>query len=204
MSFTPASNVARVTIEGTYAGQEVVQVLHYKHTGAITGANLDDLLSAVQGVWEDDFLPILDANYAVIKYTAVDLTAQSNPVHTLLADPGTVGAVGGGGLPGNAAVVLTKRTAKSGRAYRGRTYIPAIAISKQDGINTIHTTFVSALLSAAANLITDPAVINFAFSVLSYFLNGSARNPALAEPITALSIDTDIDSQRRRLVGRGA
>jgi hypothetical protein len=204
MPFIPAPNTVKVVIIGVYDGQEVVNVLHYQKTSAVVDADVDTIMNDVKTQFETYVVPLLSQSYGVVMYGAQDLTNANAPLHTHVNSPVVAGSVSNAPLPGNVAVCATKRTAHSGRSYRGRIYVPGITIAAQSTPDSLGATFITNLLSGLGHLLTHPATLNFLLSVVSNYALGAARTQAVVTPVTALSMDTSIDGQRRRLIGRGA
>jgi len=100
-------------------------------------------------------------------------------------------------MPANCAAVISWRTGLSGRSARGRSYIFGL----QDGaaIGSTLTNAQIALLTALSNAIgsfTNAGGVGVLFSILSKTLVNTF-------PVRNAIIDAIMDSQRRRLPGRG-
>lgn len=113
-----------------------------------------------------------------------------------------VGAQPGGVLPQNCAVLIHKRTARSGRRGRGRMYVPGIPegdVSQVGGITTL-AGWQTALTAFYNRIVAAPDVLG---PVLLH--STSPTVPLLTDPllvpdgITAFQVDGVIATQRRRL-----
>jgi hypothetical protein len=100
-------------------------------------------------------------------------------------------------LPPQAAAVISWRTTKAGRAFRGRTYVPGLSEGAQNNgtINGSHLNLMNAL---AAALHTDWPN-NFSGSHVIYH-----REAGTYDVITSWLLRATIYTQRRRTLGVGA
>jgi len=169
-----------------------------------TLTNINNLLTDIKTAWEANMLPILSNQYTVSQYHDVALTSATGVVATLVNSPPIAGGTSGAALPANVSLCLTKRTALRGRSYRGRMYVPGMLGANQAGVSDFTTVFVGNAITALASFLTSANFHTFVFSVVSYFLNKVARTTGVSTPVAAISADTASDSQRRRLLGRGA
>lgn len=111
-----------------------------------------------------------------------------------------------GSLPTDNALAVKKVTAGYGRSNRGRVYWPVWEVAMLSSADHVSTTARSAIVAALTDFQGDiqtsssPAKL----SVLSTVTNKVPRSSGVAAEILSWSVfDTVIDSQRRRLVGRG-
>lgn len=99
------------------------------------------------------------------------------------------GTAAGQSLPPSSAVVASLRTAKIGKRYRGRMYLPPVTETDSDGN----------LLSATANTMRDQlAAFGATLVVDSMTPVVYSRVLGTGEPITAYWIDARLRDQRRR------
>jgi len=107
-------------------------------------------------------------------------------------------------LPFNCAHCVSFRTANRGRSGRGRNYVMGLSDSEA-AASAIQTTRLNLDVNAYAALVgAGTFVAGLQFCVVSRYSGGAPRSVALIQPITSvLSVDATIDSQRRRLPGRG-
>jgi hypothetical protein len=209
MTFIPATNVAKVVIQGVVDAQTMNNVIHFHKATPITGGDLTGLLSALDAWMASAVMPIRASSAYYTGLTAVDISAPNNFVYQLVRSPALQGGVTGAALPGVCAPVTTKRSTHNGRSFRGRFYnwgVPSAAINTPSSITGAQVTSV---LSALAPLINDALVSGLFHVVLSLFSGVDSnhkpipRSSGIATNVTALSMDTSIDAQRRRLIGRG-
>lgn len=146
----------------------------------------------------------IQSNSVVFREVYVtDLTTAVSPT---VADTSSAGIVGGtstsSGMPGNVTICTSFRTAGRGRSARGRNYFIGLVESVVTG-NAATTTLTTALVEAYEALLLSPEP-GFTWVVLSRFAEGAPRVTALAQTVTSVVlVDSNVDSQRRRLEGRG-
>lgn len=203
MPFIPATNVAECRIVGLLRGQLCENVLHFFNTlGAFTQADLNTLADNLGAQWNGNVLPLISSDYTFELVQARDLTTQFAPT----AEFSGASAAGGGGdaMPNNVASCFSLRTGLPGRSNRGRLYIGGIP---RDAVteNNITAGFRNSMLTALGNLIgQDSVATGFIWSVLSRQQNNLPLAAGISRPITVvITTDSVVDSQRRRLPGRG-
>lgn len=106
-------------------------------------------------------------------------------------------------MPLNVARVVSLRTAKRGRSYRGRVYLSGTPDTVIETMNTIDATHAANLVSGFNALATLLDGHGFDVVVASKQHNGVETNPAEVNEVIAFAVDVLVDSQRRRLTGRG-
>jgi len=107
--------------------------------------------------------------------------------------------------PNNVAPAISLGTGLGGRSSHGRNYIVGTP-NTMVNINTIDPAFIGAFTNAYAQLLpgggNDPTP--YVFSVVSYFSGGVQRGTPFSWPVRSVGFtDNIVDSQRRRLPGRG-
>lgn len=202
MTFVPAANVLEVQMVGTLAAQPVQNSLHVLGPAVWTQASFDvlranvtDLMNALKSGQSTDF--------SWIRVDAVDLTSQTAPTYSHVIPGGIAGTSASPSLPNNVAYCVSFRTAGRGRSSRGRNYIAGLSethVTANNLSGTVISTFLAAYSAFSAACEAD----GFNWVVLSRFQNGQPRQAGLTQFVTAVvATDTVVDSQRRRLPGRG-
>lgn len=202
MAFTPTPNVARVAIESILLGQLCVNTLWFENPGAVPydAGTLTNLIGGVDTWWQTNVLPLLASDYVMNTISAIAQDALDAPAVTLPVSG--AGSALTGSLPGNVCLTVKFNTQFRGRSGRGRNYVSGIPEAGVVG-NAVTQTFNDDLLAAYD---TIPTTINEGTHVVvSFFLDGVARPQGFVQPVISYNIvDRAVDSQRRRLIGRGA
>lgn len=101
-------------------------------------------------------------------------------------------------------------TALRGRSFRGRTYVLAVATNLYADANSLSSSSVTTLVGHFTTLITDSGIAGHPLGVLSRYSGVDANGKPipraaglLTDVISATATDNIIDSQNRRLPGRG-
>lgn len=207
MPFVPFEDCVQVTIQGRVDGQLTVNDLAFRSsTGPRTLADVNALVAAI-GVWYDSSIATrLNEAWSGLVLTGKGLT-NPNGLEVTQDFSATVGQISGEAAPNNCSMCVSFRTGLSGRSFRGRNYVPVLTNSEVTG-NMIDATWAAAIV-AAYNDLTFPANIGilpggWEWVVLSRFAGGVERSVGVFTEITnVLVTDLVVDSQRRRLPGRG-
>jgi len=205
MATVPVPDVAEVEIRQMIFGQLIENTLYFALTGGWDEAALMDLATSV-GVWFiEEVLPLLSNELTFREAVARDLSAGAT-AQQIYSIPPVAGGNANLAAPSNVAAAISLRTATAGRSFRGRNYVAGLPL---DAVveNEIESSVGDALVAAYNAMMTTyvtPAVPGARWSVVSRFTGGAARAFGLATEITVATLtDYFIDSQRKRLTGRG-
>jgi hypothetical protein len=130
-----------------------------------------------------------------------------NPALPLALDLPIVPAEAGTriGVPeaGNVTVTMSERTGLAGRAFRGRMYVPGISENDSLANDTISSVLAGLLSTAMQNLITT--LFSAPEEMAIFHRPHIPPHPLdnLTTFVTSYVIENILDSQRRRLPGRG-
>jgi len=192
-------------INGSISGQACKSVLNFRDlTGNFDATDRATILTAINTWLTTQVLPSTSSNYFVDSVDAISLETASAGSSTSVHAPPLQGSLGTGVVALNSPGVMTHRTGLRGRNYRGRTYWAGVPKPTNPATGVFNSADISALLSAFAWLTNSANTGGFDWSVLSKFASGTARAIGLLTPIIAVTADLFMDSQRRRLIGRGA
>lgn len=205
----------RVVMNYLYQGQVLINRFHVvAATGGAADASDCATLASEFDAWRI-------ANLRALQSSAMQCT-RIDAINLSATPPGTgvqysyypVTSPGGGDvntpLPGNVAFVVTLRTAKGGRRYRGRSYQGGLTNGMLLSANVMGAAKVNAFVAAYVALVTRLAT-NTRFRLGVQSKMADIPFPAwladpwmhVIEPVTAITADSNVDSQRRRLNGRG-
>ena len=203
IAFQPASGIAQVELRGTLFGQNVENILHFKFNTAITGTAIEDLANAMTEWVIEKYLGHMPAEYVYRETYVKDLTINFGAEYTSVGAAGLDGE-NGLALPGGSAWVVKFLTGSQGRSYRGRNYVLCnrdqtsgnfVSLAWATGVAANYAAILAALVEDAPE---------WTWVVLSRQTNGALRADGIGTPIVAVSYtDLAVDSQRRRLTGRG-
>lgn len=204
MPYVPALNTAMAELRFLWSTQKVENTLYFEASAGMSTTLMTNIGNGLVTWWQTNVRPSMSNALTLSEVYLTDLTTQTGPTVSIPVTSNNVGQDVGEALPFNCAFVITLRTANRGKAGRGRNYIPGMTLSSVSS-STVELTFANAMSAAYTALVGAGAVAAGAqLVVVSRFLNGSPRSQALVQPVTSvLYIDRIVDSQRRRLPGRG-
>lgn len=204
MPFVEVPNTVEVVPQFTYDLQKVANVHHVEKGSAWTTADMEAVAAAYIEWWDTTmktgYAPTtLSLNSVIVR----DLTTQSAPALEFTIGLPLVGTVAAA-LPNHVTAAVKWITALRGRSFRGRTYHIGLAeghvLNNQLAIAVING-LLAAYEGLQAALEGTPAGGDMV--VVSKYTGGAERDTGVTTPIIGVSLDSTVDSQRRRLPGRG-
>jgi hypothetical protein len=205
MPFQPAPGTIGVVVHGLLNGQTTNNTLAFFQNAADpTVGDCSTIATLVNGWWAASVAPKLPDTWVGVKVTAKNLFVNGG-AKAVISMVGVEGGSAGESMPNNVAPVVTFDTGQSGKSSHGRNYIPGI-VNADVTINTISSTWAADIIAAYQALLPggafDPSP--YFWSVLSRKSAGVTLLQAVAVPVLNVYFtDTTVDSQRRRLPGRG-
>lgn len=202
MPFQPAENTIQVWSNYRQYGQELQSQWNLNHPTTIDETALTDAAQMVADWLTNSWRPVASATATVVSIMATDISVEGGAQVTLTPVGGIIGAKSSPGLPSGTTVTASWRTGRSGRSYRGRTY--HVGLTEEDVTdNALTTPARNALQAAYGQLIIDASTNDTPLVVLSRVNGGVTRPFAIGTPVLSCLVDQYVDSQRRRLTGRG-
>lgn len=203
MPFVPAPNIVQVEIRAVSDGQHIENRIMVDVLTEPTAEILSDLATAVWNWCDDSYSLQLPDQVSIEAVVATDMSSAEGGQVTVAPAP-LPGAVGGGALPLNATLCFSLRSTSRGRSARGRLYIlalPATQVS-QNTVGSTYTTNVTTILNGLKDTID---ALGYVWSIVSYIHDNEPRvgGPVYFAVNNVIVVDRTVDSQRRRLPGRG-
>lgn len=187
-------------------GQNIENTLYFEGAGAVGTETMILLGDALIVWWATELAPNLTKSLQLREIYLTLLTTAVSPTVTRVPSTTTFGALDVPPVPNNASLCVSFRTAGRGRSARGRNYVPGIAEGEVN-ISRITQARCDAIAQAYSNIpavLVEQDVEAFTWVVVSRYTSGLPRGEGVTEPIqVATVVDNVIDSQRRRLPGRG-
>lgn len=188
-------NCFQVTLLADRSGNEIVNVFSYIRPGGLAS----DECVTVGNNWRDNmmtpFLACVHTTYHAVSLTVKSLHAAGGPEAVIPLAGSYTGTRGSTSLPGGVAQVVSWYTSSSTRSGRGRTYFGPISELDTSG-DTATAFLLAALATFGRGIVAYSPIIGARFGVASRHLH-------LVQTVTGFAIDALVDSQRRRLTGRG-
>jgi hypothetical protein len=210
MPFIPVANTALTELRFTSNGQQVENTLWFEHATDPTGEDLEGLNAAVFDWWAANIQALQSSAVQLREVTSTSQTSAMSSFDTFTPPVAEFGGAGANNEPGNVTMSISFRTALRGRSARGRNY--AIGLTEDQVAGNSFVTGLTALWQAAYfELIDAAAAAGWQWVVASRFSGVDPdtgdpipRAAGVTTPITAVVVvDDNVDSQRRRLTGRG-
>jgi hypothetical protein len=204
MPFVPVADTVLAEIRMELYGQRIENTLGFRLLGGSGTAEATALANDLTIWWAELYSVPLSNELSLREVTITDLASESGySVSVTAPTPAPTGDVNAPGLPGNVAACISFRTVSRGRSFRGRNYVPGIAEASVSG-NTLDATVRAGILAAYNGLAAAVVSDDWEHVVISRFTDGAPRVAGVATPVTSyVFADNFVDSQRRRLTGRG-
>jgi hypothetical protein len=203
MAFIPVPNVVLAEIRMTLDFQRVENTLYFEFPAAPAPSDLvnlgDDLLA-----WYTALMAPLQSSFVALREIYLtDLTSSTGPTHSVSPATLVTGGITGEVEPSNVTIATSFRTNQRGRSFRGRNYFVGVAAA-QLAQNTFTPAFITSLKNVYDQLPASLPLSDATWVVVSRFSNNAPRVAGIATPVSAVVVvDPTVDSQRRRLPGRG-
>lgn len=205
MPFVPATKVVMAEFRAVLDGEKVENTMYFQFADVGPSvAQMQTLGETLRDAWIANALPQLPPVYAFTEMYLTNLTTQTSPTVSVAVPAGQVGGIASPALPNSVTLCTSFRTAGRGRASRGRLFWPALTEPDVTG-NVVSTARANGILGAIVAVVAAAETGGlWSHVVVSRFLNGVPRASALIQVVTSyVQVDSYVDSQRRRLPGRG-
>jgi hypothetical protein len=197
------ANTAEFEIRYLIDLQRVENTLYFLSSTPYSLSTLQDACNALSESWITNIMPLLADGLFLIETFGRDLSVGEGAEATTPAPSNTHGAFGVQ-VSNNVSFCVSFRSGVAGRSNRGRNYLPGIPAAALATANTFDTGWVGDILSAYSAVATDMSDLGFQHVIASRYHNGVVRPSGQTQNVTSyLAVDNIVDSQRRRLPGRG-
>lgn len=204
MAFIPVPDTAQVNLVFRIDSQTVENTLYFLKEGGWGTSDLDALALACAEWWADNIAPDVVTALVMQEVRAVDLQTDTGAGVTYVPPTPISGVKGAAPAPNNVSFCVSFRTASRGRSARGRNYICGLAKNDITG-NTLDSSVVSGWVAGYNQLLGVATATGSTWVIASRYHAKAPRLTGVTFPvITATAVDATVDSQRRRLPGRGA
>lgn len=202
MAFIPLPNTAQVAMRFLQDNQELANVYHVTYGGSADATLLEEIGERFISWWDAAMQPFVSATVSLREVAVVDQSV-ANGVGVLVTTglPLNGGNVNGA-MPNSTTVAVKWPTGRTGRSFRGRTY--HIGLTENQVLNNnLDPAAASSLRIAYQTLLEENKSALTPLVVASRYTNNAPRTEGITTEARNPSINPVIDSQRRRLPGRG-
>ena len=208
MAFIPVPDTAQVElIFDTPAGSaENTLWFHYEGAGDMTEFVLSTLAGQIAEWWVTEMQATVTDEINLREVIATDMSTEIGEVGSSPVD--AFGLRADNLQPMNVTMAVSFRTPNRGRSFRGRNYV--VGLGEGQVTNDIVGTVTVAAWVDGYALIPDylPVVLGvpqWNWVIASRYTEGAPRTTGIFSSVTAVQVTDDyVDSQRRRLSGRGS
>jgi len=204
MPFIPVPNTVMVEVVYEWDSQVVENTFYVESSAAWNEAGVSAILELIRDIIVTDLMPLLNTTIQLVRLVGTLLDAVDSVSVVLAVNPPVGGSNATESVPNNVSYTITFLTAQRGRSFRGRNYVPGLSVNQYTG-NQIESAARTGLLDFYTTLRAAISESNYTMVVVSRYSNGAPRTTGVTTPITGFTTyDTTLDSQRRRLPGRGS
>jgi len=202
VAFVPFENCLKVEQVFLWDSQYCENVFHVQKDSAWTTVDMQNQAISFINAWNSLWKANMSTTCQLVNIKCTDLTSEFAPGIEYATGLPITGTSGGAALPNVVTVAVKWVTALRGRSYRGRTY--HIGLLETHVLDNQVTTAALTLLNAYYLQIWGGVPIAGANLVVASRIQGGVeRTEGLMTEIIGFQIDRGIDTQRRRLPGRG-
>jgi hypothetical protein len=207
MAFIAVPNTVRAEIRGTFQGERVLNTLWFAKIDAWVPAEMTALADTLAAWWTTNCLQQQSDQYTLREIYVRDYTAAVGLEYTSTVDLPAVGEIPEAALPNNVSLAVSFRSGFTGRSTRGRNYWVGFAETQIVG-NAVADAVITDITSYYALLLPDfietTLIPDITWVITSFYTGGAPRSFGATFIInTVTCVDNIVDSQRRRLPGRG-
>lgn len=205
MPHIPIPNTARVCLRYLQEDENTCNVFHVRAPADPTEADLIEIAEVFAAWWNTDYRPLVQQFTSLQAIEVTDMSADDEEGIVYTTGLPLAGGNAGGALPNNVTICSKFNTGLTGRSRRGRSYFAGLPQGAlQPDQQRITSTFQTQLQAAWADLRSSLITAGFEWVVASLYTDGAPRVTGVTTPITSATVNTALDSQRRRLPERGS
>jgi len=190
---------------GRWVLQQAGDSAPFNVTIGFTATNIGlagSFIAAMVSGWHDELRDSTTTDLTCVE--ANGLWFDGTNEHSLLEPLAEAGTGGTGVLPSNCSLLVRKNTSFAGRAFRGRMYWPSMLAEGDVDINGIIDGAVVTALQGHFDTLFDDYLDSIPGAVPSLLhdkVTDDVLDPTLATPLTSLTVQPKIATQRRRMRG---
>lgn len=188
----------RVAMEYEMFGKIIVNVYHVRTTDPIITLKLFDIAEVFATWWDLHLSQAATHDIGLNSVTALNLDVPNGEKVTYVVSPTEPGKDADDGMSANVSLVQSYQTALTGRSFQGRSYFCGLTESQVTG-NEVTPTLAAALVTVQGQLMSLLVAENALLLVASFQSGGLPRAEGIGTPVESVSVNTRVDTQRRRL-----
>lgn len=202
MPFVPFENCLKVEQVFLWDGQVCENVFHVEKDSPWTVPDMQTQAGNFISAWNTLWKPNMASTCSLVNIKCTDLTTEFAPGIEYAVGLPIPGTSGGAAMPNVITVAVKWVTALRGRSYRGRTFHIGL-LETQILDNQITTAALTLLQGYYLQIWGGVPIAGANLVVASRIQGGVEREVGVMTQIIGFQIDRVVDTQRRRLPGRG-
>jgi len=202
--FVPVPNTAMFELRYLLYGQRVENTLWFEEALPWSTSTLNEQCENLYNWAVGSVLTTLAADLTLQEVYGTSMESDTAPTGSYVPAVPPAGDIPSASEAGNVTWTVTFRTGQRGRSFRGRNYIAGIPGNNRAG-NQVVSSFATNIVAAYTELAEATVDLLGTFVVVSRRSGGAPRVTGVTTPVTQVAFhDLNLDSQRRRLTGRGS
>lgn len=203
--FIPVPNTASVELLYQLPITIAENIFHVRKATPYSAADLVALRTLVNSWDSVSWSSRRITSVTLFRIICKALDSLGSPLEDYTLPTPRPGGTVSGPMPNNITWAVKKATGLTGRSFRGRWYMVGLGSANYDmATQQVTGGTATPIITALNTLITNLAAAGHTLGVVSYRTGGAWRTTGLFTPVTSfVYTDLVIDSQRRRLPGRG-
>lgn len=183
-------------------GQHVMNTHWFKsNLNETSPVQMELVANTYKNWWTSAYKPYVSSDVTLYEIIVKELAPNGQAI--LITDGLPVaGQRNNPALPNSVTLAVHWGTGRVGRSTHGRTYVIGLTEDMVDKNTCTEAAGIQAQYDALRTTF-DNVSVNVEFSIVSFVSNNAWRTEPLVTPITGVAVESTIDSQRRRLPGRG-
>lgn len=201
MPFITVPNVLMAELVFSGASGVCENTLYFRKDTSVQDSDPEDIAIMLTAWWKENLQVLVSNGLTLIKIKVVDLSTEDG----FFTEMPVIDGVGGNisaKCPMNVTAAIKFNTNRSGRSYRGRNYFAGLTTTQVTG-DALVAGVRDSLIAAYQDLMDHAGNIGFTWVVVSRYMNNAPRATGISTQVEAVTMDSTLDSQRRRLYGRG-
>jgi len=188
----------RISLEMSLQGKDIANIYHVTTTNVIDDLEMFRIADVFKDWWDVSLSITLSDELSLNAITVTDISVVGGGQIISTVGMPVIGKSINDSITNNVALVASLGTAKTGRSFRGRSFIPGMPVV---AITDNHVGLVNAAIvtSAFEDLLAALIVEGARLVVASFISGGVQRLIGVATEIISIAVRTRVDTQRRRL-----
>lgn len=202
--FIPVPNTVSVELIYTLGGVVAENVIHIQKGAPYTTAEIQSLRALMIAWFTNPYRNYVSNQVLLTRVRIKALDSGAAPMEDYALPTPIPGGGATGALPNNVSFCVKLATGLAGRSQRGRWYVFGLGGAYVANSVDVYSSYASGLVGTLNTLISTLAAGAQQLVITSFKTGGVWRTTGHNTVVsTATYVDLHIDSQRRRLLGRG-